>query len=299
MKIIKIIRNSLCKSMHLKRRKSFEQYFKEYMESYTKRDKRVIKQAYTKYLMFLDTLPEDRRPRYPTHDTVRSFIDFLTSTSRGSGAGSTYSRFKKVMIAAVREGIIKDNPCSEIRGPRSSNELVKDILSDIEIRLLLNTCHEDGNTEIRLAFIFCLYTGLRFSDVASITYSNIDRCNMLLSFRQSKTHNQAHIPLKSDIMELVFRNKKNGLPHQKVFQLPSHPTCMKELRKWTEAVGICKHITWHCARHSFASNILMNGADVRVVASLLGHNSQRYVERYTRAVDQKKYQAIETLPSAE
>lgn len=283
------------KIINLFHRKNFNQFFKEYLNSYTKKDKRVIKQAYTKYQDFLGTLPAKKRPAVPTTSTINAFVDYLNSTCRGSGAASTYARFKKVVNQAVKEGIMKDNPCSEARCHCPGNELVKDILSGNEINLMLKTCTEGDNTEIRKAFVFCLYTGLRFSDVINLTYSNIDRHNRLLSFRQTKTQGYVHIPLRDDIMELTLKDSLR--PHQKIFLLPSHPTCMKELRRWTAETGISKHITWHCARHTFASNILMNGADVRVTASLLGHSSLRYVERYTRAIDHKKYQAVNSLPT--
>ena len=60
--------------------------------------------------------------------------------------------------------------------------------------------------------------------------------------------------------------------------------------------GINKHISWHCARHSFAVNILNNGANIKTVASLLGHSGLKHTEKYTRAVDSLKQQAIDSLP---
>lgn len=292
MKITDIIRNTAS----LFHRRSFNQFFKEYLDSYTKKDKRVIKQAYTKYMLFMDSLPDKTRPAAPNSSTVRAFVDFLNQTSRGGGAASTYSRFRKVAAQAVREGVLKENPCTGTKCHGSGNELVKDILSEYEIRLMLKTCDKGGNTAIRKAFVFCLYTGLRFVDVTGLTYSNIDMHNRLLSIRQSKTQGLVHIPLRDDIMQLTMGDMHTRRPEQKVFPLPSHTTCMKELRKWTEETGIIKHITWHCARHTFASSILMNGADIRIVASLLGHSGLRHVEKYTRAVDQKRYQAVDTLP---
>ena len=60
--------------------------------------------------------------------------------------------------------------------------------------------------------------------------------------------------------------------------------------------GIDKHISWHCARHSFAVNILNNGANIKTVASLLGHSGLKHTEKYTRAVDKLKEEAINSLP---
>ena len=156
---------------------------------------------------------------------------------------------------------------------------------------------KNGNDQIRKAFIFCLYTGLRFCDIIRLKYSDLDIHYKMLTFRQSKTNRHAHIPLRDDLLNMIFDNHGKIKGDSLIFNLPSHPTCMKELRRWTDAAGIDKHITWHCARHTFATNILKNGADVRVTASLLGHRSLRYVERYTRVIDQNKLQAINSLPA--
>ena len=71
--------------------------------------------------------------------------------------------------------------------------------------------------------------------------------------------------------------------------------CLKALRHWVENAGIDKHITWHCARHSFAVNILNEGANIKTVSSLLGHSGIAETEKYTRAVDSLKREAIESL----
>ena len=72
--------------------------------------------------------------------------------------------------------------------------------------------------------------------------------------------------------------------------------CLKALSKWVAEAGIEKHITWHCARHSFAVNILNKGANIKTVSSLLGHSTLKYTEKYTRAVDSLKEMAINSLP---
>ena len=58
-----------------------------------------------------------------------------------------------------------------------------------------------------------------------------------------------------------------------------------------------KHITWHCGRHSFGTQLLNNGANIKVVSSLLGHSSLRFTEIYVRAVDEEKKKAINSMPS--
>ena len=84
-----------------------------------------------------------------------------------------------------------------------------------------------------------------------------------------------------------------------VFTLPSHTMCLKALRRWTKRAGIDKHITWHCARHSFGTNMAataaQKGFSVRVVQEMMGHSSLRYTERYTRVVDEQKKKAMAEL----
>ena len=82
-----------------------------------------------------------------------------------------------------------------------------------------------------------------------------------------------------------------------IFHLPSDTMCLKALRHWTKKAGIDKHITWHCGRHSFGTQLLNNGANIKVVSSLLGHSSLRFTEIYVRAVDEEKKKAINSMPS--
>ena len=130
-----------------------------------------------------------------------------------------------------------------------------------------------------------------------LTFSNVDFSNRLLQFEQAKTKGRSSasgvvIPLNDGLLGLIG----NGNREERIFTLPSHTMCLKALRHWVKRAGIDKHITWHCARHSFAVNILNNGANIKTVASLLGHSGLSQTEKYTRAVDSLKEAAINSLP---
>lgn len=171
------------------------------------------------------------------------------------------------------------------------------MLSIEEMQRLITTHYEGESTNIRRAFIFCMYSGLRWCDVKDLTFGNVDYSNRLLRFEQAKTkgHSSASgvvIPLNDGLLGLIGQGERNAL----IFPLPSHTMCLKALRHWTKRAGIDKHITWHCARHSFAVNILNNGANIKTVASLLGHSGLKHTEKYTRTVDSLKEAAINSLP---
>ena len=105
------------------------------------------------------------------------------------------------------------------------------------------------------------------------------------------------LPLTDEMIALVADKMADAKKDDLVFHLPHQTYCLRVLKKWVEKAGIEKHITWHCARHSFAVNILNEGANIKTVASLLGHSGLKHTEKYTRAVDELKQKAINSLPA--
>lgn len=316
-------------------------FFDSYLESYTKKDYRNILLAINRFKTFLrgyrpsavtmrpkvevDRINEEWEERHRgingRHDLnenayyrftlspgqltpkmVEAFRDFLIANSRGTGASTALKRFKKVIKAAVEEGLLLENPCANV-SCSDETDLTKDVLSAEEIARLVHTHYHGENDEIRRAFILTLYTGVRFCDVKELTFDKVDYSNSVLSFVQSKTagHSSAsrvHIPLRSDLLALIGTPEGRGKRKtDRIFDLPSHTMCLKALRVWTAKAGIDKHITWHCGRHSFATNILTNGANVVTTAKLLGHANLKTVEVYVRALDKEKVKAVNSLPA--
>lgn len=240
------------------------------------------------------------RPQQLTKDLMKAFTEYLINRFTGEGAHTVYGRFKKMILAAIDKDIIAKNPCRGVSIKKDNGQLKKEILSQEEIVLLANTHYEKENPDIHRAFIFCLYCGLRWCDVKDLTYANIDYSNKLLKFEQSKTkaHSAASgvvIPLNDGLLHLIGQ-PKDGNRNQIIFPLPSHTMCLKALRHWVARAGIQKHITWHCARHSCGTNLLSNGANIKTVASILGHSGLAHTEKYTRAVDSLKQAAIDSMP---
>lgn len=310
----------------LKKKKEVDllKWMKEYYDAYTKADKREIKRAYVCFLDYLtdpkgEYLPgphctrEEReaaaeqkarrtrglklKPQQLTKASVIGFTEYLQKRFTGEGPHTVYARFKKMLRAAVEADVLIKNPAANISLKIDNSTLRKEVLSVGEIQQLIETHYDGENSDIRRAFIFCLYCGLRWCDVKDLTYANVDYSNRLLKFEQAKTkgHSSASgvvIPLNDGLLRLIGKGDRGAL----IFPLPSHGMCLKALRHWVKRAGIDKHITWHCARHSFAVNILNNGANIKTVASLLGHSGLKHTEKYTRAVDSLKEAAINSLP---
>ncbi len=295
-----------------------------YYDAYNKADKRSIKRAVVCFVDFMvdpecEYIPvagwteeqkekakqekADRvrilrvKPETINKDLIIEFTEYLQRRFIGEGAHTVYARFKKIINAAVEKDVMRKNPCNGVVIKIDKGTLKKDVLSVEEVALLAATHYRGENPDIRRAFIFCLYTGLRWADVRLLAYANVDFANRLLKFEQSKTagHSAASsvvIPLNDSMLSLVGKGGRDEL----IFPLPSHTMCNKALKHWTERAGIEKHITWHCARHSFAVNVLNNGANIKTVASLLGHSGLQHTEKYTRAVDKLKEAAVNSLP---
>ncbi|MBR1564764.1 MAG: site-specific integrase [Paludibacteraceae bacterium] len=289
-------------------RVNFLDYFQNYISNYTKKDIRMVQIALNRFRDFLKETPEYSKfqnkiePQQISKDMILDFTEYLQSRSRGEGAKSIYNRFKKVVNYAVEHKIMPNNPCKGITITIDEQILRKDILSEDEISTLIATHYTGENVNIRRAFIFCLYCGLRFCDVKDLTFGDVDYSKGLLKFEQSKTKGHSAnsgviIPLNSGLLRLIGEPAEGQTADSLIFPLPSYEMCLKAVKRWVARAGINKHISWHCARHSFAVNILNNGANIKTVASLLGHSGLRYTERYTRAVDKLKEEAINSLPS--
>lgn len=294
--------NTLGYRLKKERNINFLNYFQSYIDNYTKKDIRMLEGVLKRFKNFLSEnyveYVQVIKPEQLTKDMMAEFVEYLQSKSVGEGAKGYYQRFKKVINYAIDKEVMLKNPCKGVTCKVDDQMLRKEVLSNDEIKALLETTYTGQNPEIRRAFIFCLYTGIRHCDVIELKYRNVDYSNRLLRFEQMKTKGKSAssgvvIPLNSGLLNLI------GEPKEKddfIFTLPSHTMCNKALKRWVARAGIDKHITWHCGRHSFAVNILNNGANIKTVASLLGHSGLKHTEKYTRAVDELKQKAIDSLP---
>ena len=239
------------------------------------------------------------KPDLITKDMMERFVKNLQSRSVGEGAKSIYQRFKKVVRYAIDHEVMQKDPYKGVVCKVDDQVLHKDVLSMDEIQALLQCHYENENPNVRRAFILCLYCGLRFCDVKDLTYKNVDYTNRLLKFEQNKpkghsAHSGVIIPLNDGLLSLIGEAPEDL--NSSIFNLPSYKSCSKSVKRWVKRAGINKHISWHCARHSFAVNILNNGANIKTGASRCGHSGLEHTEKDTRTVDKLKSEAINSLP---
>ncbi len=217
------------------------------------------------------------------------FRSYLLSNLNGETPANYFSRFKRVLEAACKDGYFKISPAHGLACKAKSNKKVKEILEADEYRKLMNTpC---ANYEVKKAFVFSLYTGFRWVDVKPLTWENI-KTTGVVNIIQKKTGEMLDLPLHPIALE-ILGERKTGL----VFKLPTADGANGLLAKWCDAAGLGKHITWHCARHSFSVLLQDKGTDIATVAGMLGHTSTKYVHKtYKRYRKPNAREAINKLP---
>ena len=148
---------------------------------------------------------------------------------------------------------------------------------------------------MKRAFLFSCFTGLRYSDMKSLLWSEIhttaDGKTLYIEHRQVKTKKTVTIPLSDEALRWMPK-QVDGID-QVFHELKiSTGTVEDVLKEWMKDCKIDKHITYHCSRHTAATTLLTLGANLYVVSKLMGHSCIQMTEVYAKIVDQKK---VETM----
>lgn len=210
-----------------------------------------------------------------------------------------YSMFRSVLNEAVRKGYIEKNPTKlvpTVNCPKKP-DTERDFLSSDELKRLIATpCHYKT---LKQAFLFSCFTGLRKSDILSLTWREIidDDGRLLVYKRIQKTQRWLSIPLSEQARRwLPERTPSAECADRRIFASMSNASMTENLRKWSERAGILtKHVSFHVARHTFATLELSLGVDIYTVSKLLGHTNISTTQVYAKVVDKQKERAVELM----
>lgn len=269
-----------------KKKSNFFDYCDAYEKRYQKKDIRMIKLAIREFKDF--TKETYLMPKQIEQVKIKGFRDHLLNKYHGETPHSVFARFKKILNAATEEGLFIKNPGDKITCKVPVGVPKAILMPDEIVALSKAKC---GNSDVKRAFLLCLNTGLRFVDVTDLKYKHIT--NGQIKKQQQKTGREVVIDLNPTAIKLLGKVKDQ---EDFVFHLPTFEACLKIIRNWAERAGIKKHLTWHSARHSFATILLMNKTDIKTVSSLLGHSKLEHTQKYTHLIDALKTQAVNTLP---
>ena len=253
-------------------------------------------------------------------DWLKAFYKFLLGRVSNNTALSYVKIIHALLNEAVRQKIIPRNPYMDI--PRYQRLKKQDIFRhsfDIDqLQLLANTECKKVEPQLKQAYFFSCFTGLRWSDLNRLRWDEIKKRNVggedgyYIHFEQKKTRAIEYLPLSESAIEIYLQRKaeaeheeKSSYIFPKIKEDDNNPNKIRytkyrrQLQNWAKAAGIePKLLHFHSGRHTFATNLLENSmsADIYTVSKLLGHKSLIATQIYAQVKDNRKKDAVKGLP---
>ncbi len=225
---------------------------------------------------------------------LEGYKSFLMNTISQNTARTYFSILSEVFEKARKDRIIQFNPMSDINGIKLAGT-TKTFLTEEELKKVIYADVMGISVVSKKAFIFACLTGIRFDDIRKLTGESIKFENgyYYLYFISSKSKKSDRVMLHESAVEQIEKTGNGDL----LFPgLVTKKRINIHIRKLIQSAGIDKHITFHCAKHTFATMALNSGVDVYTLKELLHHSDIRTTEIYARLLSKAKDEAINKLP---
>ena len=240
-------------------------------------------------------------------NTIRAFLAFLNNKNYSKATTArklaTLRSFYKFL---VRRAHVPSSPVTPIRTPKQDKRLPL-FLSVEQINVLLNSPDTNDMLGSRdRAIMETLYSsGLRVSELVALNLSEVDFLGEIIHVRGRVLDNECN-PVASTALQAIqlylnFRDshpRKENFDHQALFinkhgKRLSTRSVRRKLDKYLLQAGLDPKVSPHTLRHSFATHMLNNGADLRVVQELLGHQSLSTTQIYSHLTTNKMKQVYD------
>ncbi len=289
------------------------EFYTKYLD-YLKYEKKLSKNTIDSYSKELDVFQNYLKlnPKDITEQDVERFLKYLNSLNLSPRTKNHYQVvINNFFLFCLKQEYIKQNPCQNLWLAKI-NQNLPHVLTYKEVDLLLNiplkTAY-DYRTKAMLELLYC--TGMRVSELIHLKFTNIDLFNDCVRI-EGKGSKERIVPINETSKKyltiylneyrrcLVKKNKQcdylflnnlgSGISRQGFFKL---------LKKICEEQGIKKEVSPHTLRHSFATHLLQNGADLRIIQELLGHSDISTTQIYTHlSKEEIKNEYYESHPHA-
>ena len=256
---------------------------------------RVVKESEVKFSFYtIKTLKSHIRkfkgfsPELSLADLSLSFIKAYDTYMIGKN-NSENTRFKSMAVLksfinkAIKDGLMKENPFKLY--PISKKAGHREHLSIEELRVLEEYYHKDIPAHLKNTlkyFLFSCYTGLRYQDIQKLVYSELSEG--MVALRMHKTKDIVNVPLIEKSKHLIG----TGFNNQRVFKVSANQVANRNLKDIMTGAGIKKDISFHCARHTFATVGISLGIPIEVISKLLGHKDLQTTQIYAKVMDHVK-----------
>jgi len=217
-----------------------------------------------------------------------------------NGVMKHLERFKKMINLALKLEWIVKNPFNQFQ--LKFDKYDRQYLSERELELIENTHYKNKRLEkVKDCFIFSCYTGLSYVDVKELTLNQITKGidnNYWIFTKREKTNETVKIPLLPKALDIInkYKNLSKSTNSKTLLPLCSNQKTNVYLKEIAKDCGIHKNITFHVARHTFATTVMLsNGVPIETVSKLLGHTKLSTTQIYARVVESKISEDIQNL----
>jgi integrase len=219
---------------------------------------------------------------------IQEFSVWL-SADKGLRGGTVWlacQQLKGVVTRAYWRGDLSRNPFAGFH--IAKNIRPREYLTEEELERLVN--HQFDKPQLNYArdvFVFAAFTGLSYIDLKELRISDIKNINgaTWIVSQRHKTKVAYQVKLLDIPLRILRRYQKPG--EEKVFSSMEYRMMAKRILKVMQEIGVTKHITMHCARHSFAVLALTKGMPIESVSKILGHTNITTTQIYAKITMQK------------
>lgn len=230
------------------------------------------------------------------------YLRSICNIQNNSAVKYVRNSFGKIIRTCIINGWLNKDPflqyVSKVR------EVNRVFLTEDELQILSNKDFKNERlNQVRDIFVFSCYTGLAYIDTANLTPQNIvigmDGEKWIYTFRQ-KTDSRTNIPILQPAMAIIDKYKEHPVCNVKNKLLPilSNQKMNAYLKEIAIICNIPKELTFHIARHTFATTVtLSNGIPIETVSKMLGHSSIKQTQHYAKILDRKVSDDMKVLRS--
>lgn len=224
-----------------------------------------------------------------------SEFEFWLKTVRQCNHNTTMKyigNLKKIVISCMKKGWLQKDPFLGFK--MTKQEVHRVALTEEDLRVItVRQFGSDRLNHVKDIFLFCCFTGLAYADVKKLKRSEVSRGidgEYWIFTNRQKTDTRSRIPLLPQAIDIMEKYRDYPLCENSGLVLPvlSNQKMNAYLQEIGDLCEIGKHLTFHIARHTFATTVtLSNGVPIESVSKMLGHRNLKTTEHYAKVLDGK------------
>ncbi|ODN30814.1 site-specific tyrosine recombinase/integron integrase [Fervidobacterium thailandense] len=245
-----------------------------------------------------------KHPRDVSRNDVEGFIKALSKgmITGGEVTESTISRY----ISSLRVffdylhliGVVSENPMEKVRHPRLRKK-VPNFLSIEEVRAMLNA-FDERKIKYKAILSLLYFCGLRVGELCNLRVEDVSFYPPYVKVVMGKGNKDRIVPISESALNVLEAYVERYRPRIYFFEgragKPIHPaTVFRVVKRAAKKAGVTKNIHPHTLRHSFATHLIMNNVNVKIVQELLGHANLSTTSIYLHVADREKFEAVKRL----